>query len=176
MTTHKKIEAAQASNVGQLLMRAGRLVDEIGVERVRNAMGLPWLRRAHTALLPHIRHDGVRPTEIAERLGVSKQAVGPLLDELEREGLIEREADPGDARAKRVRYSEHGRHAMMKALSVLAGIEGEMFEGVAAEDRATFLRVLQHVVRRLETVASTLNEQAGDVSEIGSARPRTLTP
>jgi hypothetical protein len=49
--------------------------------------GRPRLRRSHTSLLPHIDLGGTRVTDLAERLGVSKQAASQLVDDLEAIGV-----------------------------------------------------------------------------------------
>src|SRR5512133_1469644 len=52
--------------------------------------------------------QGARPTELAARLGVSKQALNYLLGELERLGYLERRPDPDDQRSKRIALTPRG--------------------------------------------------------------------
>ena len=68
--------------------------------------------------------------QIAQALGVTKQAVGPLLDELEVMGVVERVPDPADARAKLVRFSAKGREALMHGLAHLGEVEARLTEGM----------------------------------------------
>ena len=109
----------------ELLFRAARLVNERAVASARRD-GAKDLRLAHTQLFPHITFDGVRITTIAKRLEVSKQAIGPLVDELVDEGLVERIPDPSDARAKLVRWTPRGGEALRHGLGVLARLEDEL--------------------------------------------------
>ena len=67
------------------LFKAARLINEDAIARVRERTGEP-VRVAHTALLPHVDLEGTRLTELARRMGVTKQAVGQLVDELEQMG------------------------------------------------------------------------------------------
>jgi DNA-binding MarR family transcriptional regulator len=121
------LEAAKRASVGQLLMKCGRLVNELGVERMRGGMGLQGLRTAHMNLFPHIDMEGTRLTDLAGRVGISKQAVGQLVDQLDEMGAIERVPDPQDGRAKLIRFRrEGGRSVLMKGLAVLGQIEGEV--------------------------------------------------
>lgn len=123
------LEAMKQASTAQLLFRCARRVDALAVGRIREALGLSTLRTAHTALFPHIDLDGTRPTEVARRLGVSKQAVGPLLDELVEMGVLEKVGDPSDGRARLVRFVGGGA-ALVDGLERLRGIEAELAEGI----------------------------------------------
>ncbi|WP_329644273.1 MarR family winged helix-turn-helix transcriptional regulator [Gaiella sp.] len=52
--------------------------------------------------------QGARPTDLARRLGLSKQALNYLLRELERLGYLEREPHPDDLRSKRIVLTKRG--------------------------------------------------------------------
>src|SRR5215471_3209929 len=95
----QNLDAAKQASTLQLLFKASRLIDEEAVRRVAAIEGAPRLRRSHTALLPHIDLGGTRVSDLAHRLGVSKQAVSELIDDLEAAGVVERLPDPDDARA-----------------------------------------------------------------------------
>jgi len=135
-------------SAGHLLLKAARLLNERAIARVR-AEANPDFRTPHTALLPHIDFEGTRLTELAARVGTSKQAVGELVAELEEMGMVSRAVDPADARARLVRFTPRGRRALLHGLSVLAEIETEL----AAElGRATFDRLRADLGRLLEAL------------------------
>lgn len=121
----RRLEDAKAASTAQLLFRCARLLNERALAEVRALSGQP-VRAAHTALFPHLDLEGTRPTELARRLGVSKQAVGQLIDELEAMGMVERRPDPEDGRARRVHFSARGREALLHGLGVLRGLEAEL--------------------------------------------------
>jgi DNA-binding MarR family transcriptional regulator len=125
MIPSDRLNAAKSASTLQLLFRCARRLDEIAVAEVRVRHGLPGLRRAHTALLPHIDLDGTRPTEIAKRVGVSKQAVGELLDEMVAMGMVERVRDPSDGRAVLVRFVG-GVEGLLAGIAVLRELEADL--------------------------------------------------
>ena len=51
---------------------------------------------------------GIRPSELAQRAGVSRQAISDLVTELESLGYVRRQTDPSDSRARLVVYAERG--------------------------------------------------------------------
>jgi DNA-binding MarR family transcriptional regulator len=54
-------------------------------------------------------------SELAERLEISKQGTGQLVDDMERRGYVERRPDPTDGRARLLYLSEHGEDALAAA-------------------------------------------------------------
>jgi DNA-binding MarR family transcriptional regulator len=68
---------------------------------------------------------GARPTELARRLGVTKAAVGQLVNVLERQGLVERAGDPSDRRAQIVRPTPRAERLFRIGRQELDGIEAE---------------------------------------------------
>lgn len=145
-----ELDAAKRETSLELLFRCARLVNEAAIERVR-AASKEELRAAHTALFPHVSLEGTRLTELAARLGVSKQAVGQLVDELEAMGVLERVPDPTDGRARLVRWSAKGRRAMLHGLSVLRDLERELEASIGArrmDELRRALRALEPAIPR----------------------------
>ena len=61
---------------------------------------------------------GAGPTTIsglAERLEITKQGAGQIVDDMERRGYVERRPDPSDARAKLLHLTERGEAALSTA-------------------------------------------------------------
>ena len=146
----KEFEQIRDANTGQLLLKAARLWNEQAIGRVQ-AAGATEFRAAHTRLLPHISPAGIRLTELAERVGITKQAVGKLVDDLEAQGVVVREPDPDDGRALRVRYTDRGAASLMHGLGVLAELEREVAKSVGKKRMAELNAILSDVVRALET-------------------------
>src|SRR5512146_961268 len=91
--------------------------------RELNAAGFGELRVPHMAVLQFPGPDGVRPGTLAERAGMSKQAMNQLLRSLEGFGYIVRSDSPDQGRARIVRFTERGRAAYSKVHHILRQIE-----------------------------------------------------
>lgn len=141
------LTAARDTSLGQLLIQAARLWHEAALTELAS-LGHPGLRASHFQLAPHLDLEGSRITEVAARAGISKQAVGQLVDELEALGYVERVADPRDARARLVVYTPKGRAAMGDGLRALAGVEARL--GPALGDVGALRSSLQGIVRGLQ--------------------------
>ncbi len=56
----------------------------------------------------HLSLRGSRLTELAAHAGMTKQAMGDLVDQCEAWGLVRREPDPMDRRARRIVFTPAG--------------------------------------------------------------------
>jgi DNA-binding MarR family transcriptional regulator len=90
-----------------------------------NAVGFEELRVPHMAVLQFPGPDGVRPGVLAERAGMSKQAMNQLLRSLETLGYVARSDHPDEGRARIVRLTRRGRTAYAKVHDILRDIERE---------------------------------------------------
>ena len=90
-----------------------------------NAAGYEELRLPHMAVLQFPGPDGVRPGTLAERAGMSKQAMNQLLRSLEEVGYLVRSDAPGQGRARIIRFTKRGHAAYSKVHEILRAIERE---------------------------------------------------
>jgi DNA-binding MarR family transcriptional regulator len=125
-----RLEEAKRGSWAQLLFKCARLLNDKALTRVQQASGRGQLRTAHTALFPHIDLGGTRLTVLAQRLGISKQAVGQLVMELVVMGVVESVPDPTDGRAKLIRFSGRGQAGLLEGLRVLGGVEAELAQQI----------------------------------------------
>ena len=70
--------------------------------------GFDDVRPAHTTVFQHIKAEGSRLSELAERAQITKQSMGYLVDYLEEHRYVERRADPSDRRASLIFLTEWG--------------------------------------------------------------------
>ena len=143
-----ELERKKRESTGQLLFKAARLFDDEAVRRQKE-QGLKGLRPAHTRLLPHIDLEGTRLTDLAERTGISKQAVGQLVEDLEGMGLLKRVADPGDGRARLVTFTDSGKKGLLGGLSLLSNLEEELSEKIGKKRIKELRETLTSIVEAL---------------------------
>jgi DNA-binding MarR family transcriptional regulator len=103
------------------------------------------IRQGHGCVFRFIHEGGSRLTELAESSGLSKQAVGEVVDDLEKLGYVERAQDPEDGRAKVIRLTDSGAEAQRTALKIFADIERDFAERYGAERVATMRQLLEDI-------------------------------
>lgn len=85
--------------------------------------GFDDIRRAHGVVFEALDPGGSRVTEMAERVRMTKQAMGQLVDHLEDGGYVERRPDPGDGRAKLVMLTDKGERVAQTAIAATNRLE-----------------------------------------------------
>ncbi|MGH3505894.1 MAG: MarR family winged helix-turn-helix transcriptional regulator [Nocardioidaceae bacterium] len=105
-------------------------------------------RSAHHAVFAHIPPEGIRLVDLAERAGVTKQAMSELVVDLERLGYLRRRPDPADGRAKLIELTERGWKIVNSALDAFASMEQELADRLGPtrlrQLRRTLLDMLEH--------------------------------
>ena len=130
MDARQELEKEKRATTFQVLLKVARLVNERSIARVNETVGRSVFRQALANLFPHIALEGTRITELAAKVGVSKQAVSKLVGELQQEGIVELAADPTDARARLVRFTKKGLSSIHRGMSVFREVEEELAEEV----------------------------------------------
>ncbi|WP_295526624.1 helix-turn-helix domain-containing protein [uncultured Pseudacidovorax sp.] len=106
------------THLGRLLGHAVRRFDARVYELMAHDVEVPLalsnlaarqqVTAAHIHITRHLARGGSRLVELAESAGMTKQAMGALVDQCEAWGLVRREADPLDARARRIVFTADG--------------------------------------------------------------------
>ncbi len=158
--TERRLRREQAQSLGYLLIRCGQVWNERAIARVNAQAGAPVLREGQTRLLPFLqRPGGARITELAQALGVTKQAVQPLVAELVAQRIVQMASDPNDARARRVTLTEAGLAAMHHGTQVLVQLEAELAPALGAVHRRALVAGLTRLLQLLEPTDLALTPQ-----------------
>src|SRR5215207_200660 len=108
--------------IGALLRIPWEAVQRHMLERLHER-GFTDLDAAHLNVFQYPGPQGAKPSELATRLRISKQALGYLLGQLERLDYLERRPDPDDQRSKRVALTPRGTSAVHALRDAVAEIE-----------------------------------------------------
>jgi DNA-binding MarR family transcriptional regulator len=133
--------------IGALLRRPWEAVQRHMLERLHER-GFTDFDAAYLQICRYPGPQGLRPSEVAAQLGMSKQAVNYLLGELERRGYLERRADPQeDGRSRRVWLTARGVEAV-----------GVIREAVSEMETAWSQQLGEQRFARLRTLLVDLNK------------------
>ena len=138
------------THLGRLLGHAMRRFDERVLYLMAHDVNVPLalsnlaaraqVSAAHVHITRHLELQGTRLTDLAERAGMSKQAMGDLVDQCEAWGLVTREPDARDARARLVKFTATGLAWLQAFRDAVAQTEQE-FRAEVGADVATVVKI-----------------------------------
>jgi DNA-binding MarR family transcriptional regulator len=145
--TEVAVDQIQAS-----LQVVARLITQVRVhERLLQSAGVRLDRAGAAALYKlHLHGDAIRVTALAEMLDVDTPTVTRKVQQLERDGLVVRHADPDDRRASRIGLTPAGRRTLQRVLKARRAWLERLLAGWDDEDLARFGSLLGRFSASLE--------------------------
>lgn len=140
----------RTENLGRLLLIALNVWQEELVLHLRRR-GFPDVTMTHMNLMRHVDMQGTRLIDLAERAGVTKQAISQLVTNCEANKLVSTKPDPTDGRAKLVVFTELGRRVMLAQQAVLAEMDRELDQALGVEDHRRLRQALTAICDKKET-------------------------
>lgn len=128
--------------MGQLLLLAFRWFDDSLLSTLKEN-GWPELSHSQSLVMAHLLRDPIRISELARRIGVSRQACQKSVRELERVGLVVTCVDPSNASAKLVALTESGKSNIEAAVNAFAEIETALSERIGQSAVSRMRKALQ---------------------------------
>lgn len=130
--------------VGALLRLCWRRVRDRLHEAIRGA-GFTDLQDPHLAVFSYPLPDGVRPSELAHKIGMSRQATNYLIGQMEELGYLERRATKGGGERRLVYLTDRGWQVGDVIFACLRDLEAEWAEEIGPERFGDFMDVLRRL-------------------------------
>jgi DNA-binding MarR family transcriptional regulator len=100
------------------------------------------IKPSHSAVFAQIGPAGARLTELAAGAGITPQAMGEIVDELEGLGYVVRNPDPRDRRAKLITLTEKGVEVAMAGQRTIVGLEEDIVAVLGKDGHAQLREML----------------------------------
>ena len=113
------------------------------------AAGFEDLGRLHVGMFRYPTPDGLRPTELAEQLQITKQLMNHLLGDMEQRGYLVRVPDPTDRRARVIRLTAKGDSLQKTASNAAQSAELAIAELLGPHRFAQFRDSLQKIASHI---------------------------
>ncbi len=135
-------------NLSSLLIELARDFERKAIEKCHER-GHTQIRRSHSSLFRNMGFESVRLTELADRAGITQQAMGKLVKEMEREGYVKRHIDQSDKRAKIIELTEIGTKLVKDNMEIVDEILQEYSEALGSEGIEDLEKTLRNSVDAL---------------------------
>lgn len=144
-------DAWRLGNAGRVLGNAVTRFESRVLELMA-AAGHADTRLSHVNLTRHLDLEGTRITELARRARMTNAAMTELIDQCEGFGLVLREADPTDKRARRVKFTDTGREWLKAFGQAVKKAEREMLKEIGPEAAEVLLQGLARYGGTVESI------------------------
>lgn len=143
-------------HLGRILLKLERQFTQNVLSKLA-AEGITEITLRHFVVIPFVTDEGIRSVEIAKKAGVTKQAVGKLVEELEGFGYLEIKSDPNDGRASLIFLSDRGRHFLRTAIESTKVLENQWQQLISIERFNSMKKALIDLLVCLENFDSSFN-------------------
>lgn len=150
---------ADPRTFGFLVNDVARLTRSLLERRISSA-GLDITPGEARALMHIVALGGGRQTLIAESMGVEPMTACAYIDRLEKRGLVAREADPADRRAKHVRVTEAATPLIAELQAMSAAMRADVLDGLTTAEREATMNALRHAHANLQDLLAPQPEEA----------------
>lgn len=159
-------------NFSRDLLALARYFQKSMMATLQQQYGHDRLRLGYAAYISLLGVRDMRLSELADAIGVSRQACNQAIKQIETAGYITRDSDPSDGRARRLRLSRRGRRLLGDGARMVSQLD-EQFREIVGEqafaDAAHSLRILQ---RELALIPNNSDKDMPVTVALGGLLPR----
>ncbi|MBX9944075.1 MAG: MarR family transcriptional regulator [Reyranella sp.] len=155
--------------IGYVLSDVARLMRTVFDRRVR---GLGLTRAQWLVLSRLYRRPGASQTELADMLEVDRASAGRMIDRMEKGGWVERRADDGDRRVRRLYLTAEARRVHTRMWAIAEATVDDALVPLSAAERAQFTGLAARVKERLQSMAGV---ETGEATAVALPRARSAT-
>ena len=114
------------------------------------AAGIDLTSVQFAALSMIAAHPGIDQARLATAIAFDRATTGGVIDRLEAKGLVRREIDKTDRRARRLHVEALGETTLRLAMPVVRRAQTLMLKNLSKTEQATLLRLLAKAIRTVE--------------------------
>ncbi len=132
-------------SIGVLIMTAAKAIEKTGTLDITNQLGLTGSQwRVIVALSVN---EGMNQKEIAEMIFLETPTLVPVIDKMEKNGLLERRADPEDRRNNKIFLTKKSKALVEPVVNFILNFRKMLTKNVSAKDLETTKKVLREMTK-----------------------------
>jgi MarR family transcriptional regulator, temperature-dependent positive regulator of motility len=143
-----RVSPAIPQHLGQLLHFLSDALELRTLEKCHQR-GHRKFRSSHSAIIAQLNTTGLCLGDLAERIGISQQATGKLVRDLERAGYVDSHLDSRDKRSRIIQLTEAGLLLQRDMAEVLHEVRDEFVEILGDSGLRNFEQQLRNATNAL---------------------------
>ena len=128
-------------SINRLLLDVYKDLNKKVISKI-NENGYSDIKPTHTHIFRHISLEGIRLKDLTDKIGLSKQSISEIVDDLEKKGYLVKLPDDNDLRAKKICYTEKGKELIGLGKCISKELEKEYIELLGFEEFENLKQVL----------------------------------
>jgi DNA-binding MarR family transcriptional regulator len=142
----KELSTLIEQSIGNKLIKTGRVFQEYCLEQLKESMRVEGIKPSHLRLFPYVREEGSTVVELAQALGISKQATSLLVSELIEFEVFIKEDNPNDKRSFLVKLNKKKGSPYLRGSKVFAKQDLFLEELLSSKEMATLSKALDKIL------------------------------
>ncbi len=140
------------NSIGTLIVLASKSMERAAEHEIKNKLGLTssqW-----KVILALNLFEGLNQKELADKIYVDSSTLVPVIDKMERNGLIERRPDPKDRRHNRLFLTKKSESTVSSITEIITQLRKELYRGLSHNDQEV---IRLHLKKIIDNAEKTLN-------------------
>jgi DNA-binding MarR family transcriptional regulator len=171
-TAAQSIESRYRDNFPRHVLEVSRYLQTRMMDTLQEECGHKDLRLGFAPYITLIGERTCRPTELAEVLGITRQACNQAIRQIEAAGYVAQTPDPQDGRARLLALTKQGRKLRRDGVVVVSGLDLQFVQLVSKPSAITAARSLAKLTNALGLAGALLEDEPVLYSGLGGFLPR----
>ncbi|MGA9229208.1 MAG: MarR family transcriptional regulator, partial [Nitrosotalea sp.] len=108
--------------------------------------------------------DGLTQKELADKIYVDGSTLVPVIDKMEKNGLVERRADPKDRRMNRVFLTKKSESTVDSIILIVLQLRKMLFRGISADQLDSTKKILATMIQNSDAMINELKSSGQDTT------------
>lgn len=130
---------------GHLIRRLNQRSAAVFQDRIR-ALEHDMTSVQFAALVTLLHNPGIDQAGLAGMIAYDRATMGGVVKRLEQKGLIKRQVDENDRRARSLQLTDAGKAAVTKMAPVVTGFQNDILANLSDEEKATLLSLIEKAI------------------------------
>ncbi|MFZ0185236.1 MAG: MarR family transcriptional regulator [Nitrosotalea sp.] len=149
-------------SIGMLIVLASKSQERLAELEIKKQLGLT---PAHWKVILALNiTDGLTQKELADKIYVDGSTLVPVIDKMEKNGLVERRADPKDRRMNRVFLTKKSESTVDSIILIVLQLRKMLFRGISADQLDSTKKILATMIQNSDAMINELKSSGQDTT------------
>lgn len=138
------------NSIGTMISLTSKTMERVAEQRIKNKIGLTssqW-----KVILALDLFEGLSQKDLAEKIHVDSSTLVPIIDRMEKTGLIERMPDAKDRRQNRLYLTKKSESVVGAITSIILQLRKEIYRGISKNELEEIRPVLQRIIENADKI------------------------